>query len=329
MHRIKELPDTMLQKRSFSPLALFQVILACFTLQPGLSGSVEIGTEALLPEDPSQLFARYVRFRPIDGAEVGLNPPRMSWPCLPGIRFQDSAVSADRSFTLQIADNPGFVDPVVEIKRTPYNFYNFLPPLDKSKEWYWRIGYHAGGQPVQWSDTRQFAISADAVEWDRSNFSQYIDRLEGHPRILFNHNNYQQMVALQHENEFSKAYAVEIIQKADGILKRKDYKDFPKDDSKKMNYMQFSDALVHLGFAYILTGDEKYAGFRERALTMASWPPGGHSSPEGNGQSLKWQTHITEHLGMLYDWFFDDWSQSERDLIRPSMPLCPLWLSLG
>ena len=45
--------------------------------------------------------------------------------------------------------------------------------------------------------------------------------------------------------------------------------------------MQMGRSLVSVAFAYLLTSDEKYAGFKERFLTIASYPPGGYASPEG------------------------------------------------
>lgn len=278
-----------------------------------------IGAEARLPEDPLQEYARYVRFRPAEGQVVEINPPRMSWPYLPGIVLPNSPVPATQRFDLQIADNPEFSNPVVEIKDTPYNFYNFLPPLGGQKTWYWRVGYNLHTNSPEWSATRRFVISDNAVTWDRSKFTQLIDSLDRHPRILFNKENRDALLELQQSNDFSMACAREIIRTADAILQNRQYRNFPGEDNLSINYMPLSDSLVHLGFAYLLTGDEKYAGFKERALVMASWPPGGKSSPEGNGQSLKWQTHVTEHLGMLYDWFYDEWTEAEKQVLKNSI----------
>ena len=52
------------------------------------------GAECRLKPDPRQDYARYVRFRPGDGQQVALNPPRFSWPYVPGIVFKDGRVPA-------------------------------------------------------------------------------------------------------------------------------------------------------------------------------------------------------------------------------------------
>ena len=232
--------------------------------------TVRIGAEAFLPVDPRQENSRFLGFRPADGQEVTLNPPRISWPYLPGILLKQSSVPATQKFTLQIAADSGFSNPVVEIADTPYNFYNFLPPLEGQQTWYWRVGYNLGSNKAEWSAIRKFDIAKDATPWDRSNFESLIDGISGHPRILFNKNNFAEFRALQENNALSKAFAKEIIRAADSELKSKFYRNFPKNDDASMSYMPLSSGLVHIGFAYLLTGDKKYLGFKERTLTMAS-----------------------------------------------------------
>jgi len=83
--------------------------------------------------------------------------------------------------------------------------------------------------------------------------------------------------------------------------------------------MQMCREMVGVAFAYLLTGEEKYAGFKERFLTVASWPKGGYASPEGAGAEAKWETHLTEYLGLFYDWFHDDLSEAERAVVRNSL----------
>ncbi len=289
------------------------LLIACM---PASAASVQIGVEAKVLPDPKQEHARYVRFRPGDGDFVTMNPPRISWPYLPGVTFKSGSVPATQRFTILIADNPEFKKPAVTVKDTPYNFYNFLPSLTEAETWYWKVGYNTGDGNLRWSKVRSFRISPDAVTWDRSHYTRILDNISGHPRILFNKDNLEAMRGLQEKNRLSGEFARQIIREADQILKSRQYREFPSNDDKPTNYMEYSHGLVYLGFAYLLTGDEKYSGFKERALIMATWPPGGKSSPEGNGQSLKWQTHITEHLGMLYDWFYDEWTDDERQLMK-------------
>ena len=279
---------------------------------------VVIGAESKTAPDPRQDYARYVRFRPADGETVSLNPPRFSWPYLPDIVFSESAPASQR-FTLQIAKTEDFSRPDVEVKDTPCNFYNFLPELKGAKTWHWRVGYNIGTKDERWSAARSFTLADNAAVWDRSRFPQALDAVHGHPRILFNAGNRDEILRLRDSDPYSAEAAKAILAQADKTLQSGWFQKFPKDDSKRTNYMTYSDGLVDVGFAYLLTRDPKYAGFKERLLTMASWPKGGRSSPEGLNGTDKWQTHLTEHMGLLYDWFYGDLTAEERAVIRDSL----------
>jgi len=312
------------------PLGLMSVVLCgMLVLLPGTRllaagkrrsavPTTMLGAECRVAPDPRQDFARYVRFRPGDGQEVRLNPPRFSWPYVPEIVLKSGRTDANMLFTLRISKRKDCAHPEVEVKDTPYNFYNFLPPLDDGRTWYWRVGYKAGKQPVRWSAVRSFTLADDAVVWDRSRFGETLDAVHGHPRILFNRANRAAVLGIRTRNEYSDVLAKKIINEANATLKKQWYRRFPKTDKKPMVYMSYSAAMVNVGFAYMLTGDEKYAGVKDRLVTMASWPKGGYSSPEGL-VAHKWNTHLTEHMGMLYDWLYDDLTPAERTTVRRSL----------
>ncbi len=307
---------------SFLRTACVTPVIALCLMLTALSAVVEtpvIGAESKLPKDPRQDYARYVRFRPAHRQEVTLNPPRFSWPFLPGIVFEKGSVSSDARFTLQISKTKDFKKPFVTVNDTPCNFYNFLPELKGSRKWYWRVGYGSEGKKKKWSDTRSFTIAKDAVVWDRSKFDHVLDSLESHPRILFNAGNKAAVLDIRNTDGYSEQLYRGIISQADNAITSRQYRNFPKTDDKPGNYMSVSHPLVFVGFAYLLTGDEKYAGFKERILTIASWPKGGESSPEGKGHRLKWNTHMTEYMGFLYDWFYDEWTPRERKQLRESL----------
>jgi len=286
---------------------------------PSLAAGVTVGTESKVPPDPRQQHARWVRFRPADGEVVALNPPRFSWPYTAELPWRESRRPADQKFTLQIAASRDFSTPAVEVRSTPCNFYNFLPALEGSGRWYWRVGYEGSGAQPAWSDVRSFTIAEDAVRWDRSGLADALDNLHGHPRILFNPANRNEVLSLRRRDARSEELARYVIAVADRTLKEKWYRDFPRDDKEILPYMQMGRALVFVAFADLLTGDAAYAGFKERFLTIASYPPGGYSSPEGGGSIDKWETHLTEYLGLFYDWFYDELTTAERQVVRNSL----------
>jgi len=299
------------------PSAIPLAMLVC-CIPPAPAGTI-IGPSCKVSPNPRQQYARYVHFRPGDGQVVTLNPPRFSWPYVPGIVFAKRERPADQRFTLQVSRTKSFAKPEVEVRDAVCNFYNFLPALRGARKWYWRVGYNVGTDREQWSDTRAFTIAENAVVWDRSRLRDAIASVKGHPRILLNRADRDRILKLRDKHPFSKDLADHIIGVADKTLRAKLYEDFPTDDGKSINYMQLGRSLVFVAFAYLLTGDEKYSGFKERFLRIASWPPGGKSSPEGGGADDKWSTHLTEYLGLFYDWFYDDLTAEERSVVRHSL----------
>lgn len=304
-------------------LPLTSIIALIAVLAGGLSASaapVRLGADCRLEDDPHEYYSRFVSFRPADAATVNLNPPRFSWPYVPGIfPGENGAYPVNQRFTLQIANRPHFHEPVVEVQDTPFNFYNALPVLRGSEKWYWRVGYNVATDREEWSEVLSFNIAPDATEWDRSALADPARHLRGHPRILWNAESWPEIKRLQDTDPVSREVAAKAIQAADRDLGAGWYKNFPKDDKQQLNYMQMCKGLVRLGFAYLLTDDPKYLGFKERLLRMASWPKGGYASPEGAGATDKWESHLTEYFGLLYDWFYDEWTPKERATIKNSL----------
>jgi len=301
----------------------FAVTLVALSVTVGLAANCAadtvIGPEARIDADSRQQFARFVRFRPADGQTVALNPPRFSWPYVPQILGKGSALKADQRFTLQISHSPDFAAVKIEVRDTPYNFYNFLPVLEKPRRWYWRVGYNIGSTRARWSDAQSFTIADDAVVWDRSQLGETLKQITGHPRILFNTSTRSKVLSLREQHAFSEELARHMISQANRTLRESWYRRFPLDDKEPLHFMQMGRSLVSCAFAYLLTGDERYAGFKERFLRIASWPRGGFSSPEGAGAADKWETHLTEYLGLFYDWFYDELTPQERSVVRKSL----------
>ena len=153
-----------------------------------VSAAVQIGSDALIEDNPRAYYSRLVNVRPADGETVNLNPPRFSWFYYPRVEEKlkrGETLAGNHIFTFQISANPDFGDPVVNVT-TPYNFYNTLPVLRGSERWFWCVGYDVGTENEWWSSVYSFTIAPGAVEWKRSEF---VSPLLKHPRILFNSQN--------------------------------------------------------------------------------------------------------------------------------------------
>ena len=303
--------------RVAGPLALSLILSAAAGARVVIGPTAAAIPASILPDQP-----RWVDNRPVDGRTLDLNPPRFSWTWLPDGPPYDGALPGDVAFSLQIASDEAFTQPVVDVPETRSNCYNFLPPLPSTGPWYWRVGYRVEGKERAWGKTRSFTLSPDAVVWDRSEIPALLANLHGHPRILLPPGGRDALVAIRDRKPDAAELAEYLIAVADKVIGSKNYREFPVDDSRKTNgswFLSLGRDLVFVAFAKLLTGDAQYDGFRERVVTMASWPKGGYSSPEGAGSIDKWATHLTEYLGLIYDTFYDDFTAAERATLRGSI----------
>ena len=104
-----------------------------------------IGGEALQPLPTSAEYSAIINYSPGNGETVGLNPPRFSWLYRPSLDatycyYPNCSAYAPMEFIFQVADNPQFTNPVVNVL-TLNNFYNFIPVLGSGRTYYWRVGY--------------------------------------------------------------------------------------------------------------------------------------------------------------------------------------------
>ena len=290
-----------------------------------------IGEDALLEIDTRIHYAHFLGFRPGDGQVCEVNPPRFSWPYVPEHIAPESPMPRT-IFALQISRSANFANLEVDVSGFAYNFYNALPSLKGRGPWHWRVGYQPPeGGKVQWSAVRTFTIAPDAVEWDRTIINRMGEYLKGHPRILFTRETWPQIRKLRDTDEISAEVFAHIIRSADGAMERSWWDEFPEDDQQRFRggttkfegskvYAQIGSGLLTVAFAHKLTGDPKYAGAKERLLKLASWAPGGFASPEGLGKvDAKNTTAITTQLGLYFDWFYDELSESERKVILDSL----------
>ncbi len=286
--------------------------------------SINIGFEDQLSTDERHIYPRYMGFRPADGQVCDVNPPRFSWPFDPNI-IPQGPLSASRRFRLRIGRTPDLKDPVVDVKQTPYNFYNALPVLTGARKWFWQVTYDVGTSREHESAVRSFELSSDATSWDRTAIAQAIC---GHPRIIFTPENIEALRELQDKDVACAEIARQALRLADETLQADWFADFPESDASAGSattdlgahasphiYPECAQFLANMAFAYLLTCDEKYLAVKDRLLTMARYQPGGYSSPEGFADGSKFCTKITEFMGVCFDWLYPVLSRDERATI--------------
>jgi len=279
--------------------------------------AVNIGQEALIQDNPRARFSRFVNVRPGDGEVVSLNPPRFSWFYSPRAEERlkrGRSLKGSYIFTFQISATPDFENPVVDVT-TPYNFYNTLPVLRGSGRWFWRIGYNVRLKNEWWSPTYSLTIAPDAVEWDRAALATPQFEGIGHPRILFNSRNINEIRRLRETHSESREIFRMMEKEAGRILKSDWWNDFPETDDEPApeEFVRIARDLALAAFLWVMTEEPKYAGVKERAITLASYPRGGRASPErAGGESAEDSTQITEFLALLFDWLYPQLSEDER-----------------
>ncbi len=287
---------------------------------PAFAAPVQIGEESVVPVNPRSEGSRYVNWRPADGEVVDLNPPRMSW--FYNVNAPEDFGDALHTFTLQIADNPQFNAPVVDVV-APFNFYNLLPALDPASTWYWRVGYDIGEEGGRWSDTRSFTIAPGATVWDRSALVDPGLETMGHPRVLLREDRMDEIRALAQTDEGARDALEFMAGRADSILEQPWWIDFPQTDraeEPERHFWRIAEDLAIVAFVWKITEDDRYAGVVERAVTWASYPPGGGSSPEYmGGDDAKRCSYGNEYLALMFDWLYHDMTEEQRAVMIESL----------
>ncbi len=300
-------------------------------LLTGLCGAATaalIDEGAATPRDERQVHAAWVNWRPASGQKCTLNPPRFSWPYHPAI----VGGGEDHTFTLQISPRADMSKLTVEVKEIPYNFYNALPVLEGRYHWFWRVGWDVGTEGERWGEVREFTIQPGAEEWDRSALGDVGALLQGHPRIGFTPENIEQVRAVRDQGGHSERLYGACLARADKYMGEEWFGAMPDEDPIVPMDQQYEKGrytcthfrnmgrkLQIIAMAYMLSGDEKYLALREPLLKLASYPPGGESSPEGLGSKRKWATLVTMYMGLCYDWLYDTLSEDERATVAHSL----------
>ena len=283
---------------------------------------IHLGLGDRIPEDERYTYPRYLGFRPADGQVCDVNPPKFIWPYDPDV-IPQGALLARRRFRLCIGATPGLEAPVVEVRETPYNFYNALPLLPGGRRWFWQVTYDPGAPQERKSRVRSFELAPDAVAWDRTAIQRSAVRLCGHPRVIFTPENREALLGLRERDAECAEIARQAIRLADETLDADWFVHFPETDTSEDRgafvYAEYAQWLQNMAFAFLLTGDERYLAVKDRLLRLAAYEPGGYASPEGIGPAHKFGTKITEHMGVCFDWLYGVLSPAQRDAIVRSL----------
>ncbi len=293
-----------------------------------------------VPVNESMLYSRCLTWRPAGGLTVDLNPPRFSWPYEPTIMLTEDDPRerlSVRTFAFQIALDTQFTDLLVDIDKTPINFYNTIAPLPEGRELYWRAGYFdpEGGSGLEWRESRSFTVKPGATTWDRSALKEPAFVSAEHPRIIYTADRIEKLRELALTNDNSREIYEQTLQNADFDLSADWFIDFPAQDTipegslrtifddippwldpdgTDAPYLQMADRLMNMAFAWVLTADTRYLAVTERMVTLATWGAGGATRPEGMGGSPD-NVSLNEYFALFYDWFYHVMTPAQKKTV--------------
>ncbi|MCW8129130.1 MAG: DUF4962 domain-containing protein [Planctomycetota bacterium] len=287
--------------------------------------SLSIGAEAARPYDRACDDNRCINYRPADGSRALLNPPRFSWPYLPGVYpGPDDALEpydttgfsvAPALFTLEVARTERFrpEDLLFKVERTPFNFYNALPVLPVGQPLFWRVAYLTeAGAHRAWSPTHGFTIEAHAATWDRARMLERTP--PARPRLLAhlgsrdeirrrgeaNEDGREILAQAARWNELSSRSWWRNLPETDRLTRQAFIERHP--DAGGNNFTNICDELAHLAFARVLNGQGGLDEIAAHAAKIASYPLGGLSGPEGAPGSFGADVaQLPEFLAVIYD----------------------------
>lgn len=280
-----------------------------------------IDSDALIKLDSRMLFSSYVNNSPGNGMDAEVNPPRFRWYYYSKPLEMPDLIRPGK-FSFQVADNKKFENPIVNVV-TEINFNNELAPFPEGKKYYWRVGYikNSESEPSAWTETFSVNIPVGTPEWDRTALKN--PDFKGHPRLLFNKH---QLEKLREKLVNDTMFLKDVIDPAERMVQHKWWNEWPETDLDKPDYIygfyyKLCRELTKTAFAYLITGDEKYANIINIWKTIAAYPKGGASSPEGMGVGADSEdnTSITEFMACVYDWFYDELTIEERGVFENSL----------
>jgi len=288
-----------------------------------MSAAISVRADAgmILDEAPAQVGEW--GYRP-EGGAVSVNPPGFTW--------RPSAGTA--AYTLEVATDPGFRN--VAFSRNDLLWSAHCPSKSFSPgEYWWRYrAKNAAGEESAWSQTRTFTIGPDVVVFPQPTRDELKTRMPaGHPRLFFRPEDVEKLRE-QAQGPLADRWK-KLASAADKILASppdtSDPPRYPKgvDRGKtpgewkkiwwgnRQRVIDVADGAATLGFAFQITGDEKYA----RAgcdLLMAStkWDLKGGTNYAYNDEAAMPMLYMAARA---YSWCYPAMSAAERAAIAGMM----------
>jgi len=261
---------------------------------------------------------RMMPFRPEHNYVSEQNPPDFMWPLH----------STADSYDLIVCSDPELKDVVYHKEGITTNFYNFDVTFETGVNYWWAVRFNIGVKNSGWSDARRFRIQPNAYEFVSTDIETLMSRIpEGHPRVYTTAENLDEFRALADTNEQAariRSYYVGIAERE--LLQPLNVpEDIPmpteeerKNDVRILQKLRGNAAAAYspalnLAFAYLLTGDQRYARRSlDIMLACCKWDVNGATSYKTQDQIHR---EIMMNFAMGVDWCWDVATPEERQII--------------
>jgi hypothetical protein len=256
-------------------------------------------------------------YRPADGATVEVNPPALTW-----VHAKGAA-----TYIVEWAPNARF-EGATAVRDIPWSVYTHHAAMKPGGYW-WRYRIvDAQGKESAWSRARRFQVPATATVFPQPTIEELRRAIpKARPRLFVRPEDLPRLRDWA-KSEGRRQYD-RLIARADEIAAaaptpeptvRANARDPKTNQFWWPNREQAIRALQEaeiLSFAWLLTGDKKYAGpAREFTLKLAAWDPDGPTNWALNCEAAKPMLH---RLARAYDWAWPLFSDGERARIRAVM----------
>ena len=214
-------------------------------------------------------------FMPKDGYVSYQNPPDFTWCSIGEAEKYDIIVCADKALTEVRYSRFGL----------NYNFYNFDTTFEVGVEYYWAVRYYKDGIPTEWSEPRRFRIHPSAHDFPVAPVEELLKNIPAsHPRVCATAEGLADFRRKMKENESARAIADSYILRAENYVKSGEIGDEPTFEPNEdwvihsrlklelcATAGRITDKAFTCGFAYLLTGDKRFAEFGIKVLLSPIW----------------------------------------------------------
>lgn len=262
---------------------------------------------------------RMMPFRPLDQYVSQQNPPSFTFPFV-----------EDATYDIIVCSDPELKNVVYHKEGIPNSYYNFECIFETGVHYWWAVRYVVNGKPSGWSDARRFRIDPDAYEFPLEPLEDIFARLpKTHPRIYTTPDTLDEFRAIKDTNPVSKELYDKAIQLADRGMANAANLHEPDGSFWDLNLPEISNTPQHqawrgdisaartlalnCGYAYLLTGDEKYVEpARLAMMEMTTWDFENNVSYKHHDiefRDVTWQT------AYALDWTYDKIPEADRKKI--------------